>query len=505
MKGMLPVLFVVLLVMTPYTPASTAPATPNRLTIATLFAPTNAWALETDDAFVLARAGVCEMLVRVDFDGKVVPSLAESWRRVDGTTWEFKLRPGVTFHNGEPLTTQAVAGALDRIRKVPTLPRGFRADTMTAVQAVGDRTLTIQTGSPDALLPTRLSSPNMCILAPSAYRAGGLPSPVGTGTGPFVLKDVGRDSIKVIRSRNYWGGAVALEETTTLFVPDAGVRGGMVQTGEADVVTHVAIPQVPLLERDAKVTVVKVLQPRTVALYLNNSRPPFSDVRVRRAVQHAIDKKAIVTAVLEGIGQSAVGPFPTAERAWANAALKGYAYDPQRARTLLAEAGYRPGDLKLALWAYPARAEFVPMAEAVQKMLRDVGVVVDVRVAPYETLAPDVLAGRYDMFLLSRGHLVDVYDPEGFLTADYTCRGTFNLSNYCNPILDALLAQARTKNAAEARYNIYRQVQSILDDDAVSVFINHTVQIFAYNKKVQNYAPHLLEHYVLTPRLAVAK
>jgi len=109
--------------------------------------------------------------------------------------------------------------------------------------------------------------------------------------------------------------------------------------------------------------------------------------------------------------------------------------------------------------------------------------------------------GRYQLGPL----LVDVYDPEGFLTADYTCRGTFNLSNYCNPILDALLAQARTKNAAEARYNIYRQVQSMLDDDAVSVFINHTVQIFAYNKKVQNYAPHLLEHYVLTPKLAIAK
>lgn len=502
MRKVLVLLVAAVMIVTSW--ASAAPAL-KRLTVAesTEVRPSHAWALETDDVFHLSGTGVCEPLVKVDFDGRLVPNLAASWQRVDKTTWQFNLRPGVTFQNGQPLNAQAVITALNHIRSVPTLPRGFTAGTITSMSAAGDMAVIIRTGAPDTLLANRLSSVNTCILAPAAYKAGAEPSPFGTGTGPFILKDAGQDSLRLVKNKTYWGGPVHLDEVTWLLVPDGVVRAGMVRTGEADIADNIPISQVPILERDTRVVVVKQLAPRTVGLYLNMGRPPFTDVRVRKAIQYAIDRKAIVTAILERIGQPAVGPFTPVERAWLNTGLKGFPYDPQRAKALLAEAGYKPGELKFVLLTYPTRTELPPIAEAMQKMLKDVGIVAELQVKPL--VDDDALAGKFETLLLSRGHLLDVYDPEGFLTADYSCKGTYNLSHYCNPTVDALLARSRDANTAEARYNIYRQIQSIIvDEDAVTVFVNYSVTLVAHTKKVLNYRPHPSHHYTVTAALDIA-
>jgi len=504
MKGALVLLVAVLTAITSW--ASAASPALKRLTVAesTEVRPSHAWALESDDVFHLSGTGVCEPLVKVDFDGRLVPNLAQSWQRTDKTTWQFKLRSGVVFQNGQPFNAQAVITALNHIRSVPTLPRGFTSSTITSLSAAGDTAVIIHTGAPDTLLPNRLSSVNTCILAPSAYKAGAEPSPFGTGTGPFILKEASQDSLRLVKNKNYWGGLVNLDEVAWLLVPDGVVRAGMVRTGEADIADNIPISQVPILEKDTRVVVVKQLAPRTVGLYLNISRRPFTDVRVRKAIQYAIDKKAIVATILEGIGQPAVGPFTPVEKAWLNSGLKGYPYDPQRAKALLAEAGYKPGDVKFALLTYPSRAELPPIAEAIQKMLKDVGIVADLQVKPL--VDDDALAGKFETLLLSRGHLLDVYDPEGFLTADYSCKGSYNLSHYCNPSVDGLLAQSRDANAPQTRYNLYRQVQSIIvDEDAVTVFVNHSVTLVAHSKKVLNYRPHPSHHYTVTAALDITR
>ncbi|HET8998811.1 MAG TPA: ABC transporter substrate-binding protein [bacterium] len=504
MRRMLVLLVAVLMFITSWASAASPPL--KRITVAesTEVRPSHAWALETDDAEHLSRTSVCETLVKIDVDGRLTPGLAESWQRTDQTTWQFKLRSGVKFQNGEPFNAQAVITALNHIRSVPTLPRGFTANTITSVNAAGDMAVVIRTGAPDTLLPNRLFSYNTCILAPSAYKAGAQPNPLGTGTGPFVLTQAAQDVLKLMKNKNYWGGPVTIDEATWLFVPDGVVRAGMVRTGEADIANNVPVSQVPLLEKDARVTVMRSPDPRTVTFYFNVSRRPFTDVRVRRAIQYAIDKKAIVNSILEGIGQPAVGPFAPTEKTWLNSRLKGYPYDPQRAKTLLAEAGYKPGDLKFALLTYPSRAELPPTAEAIQKMLKDVGIVADLQVKPL--VDEDAVAGKFDTLLLSRGHLVDVYDPEGFLTADYSCKGTYNISQYCNPRVDAFLAQVRDARVPEARYNLYRQIQSVLvDDEAVSVFVYHPITIVAHDKKVLNYRQYPLTRYILTPTLDIAR
>ena len=482
---------------------------PTKFTVAAPFAPSNNGAIETDDSFLLSRAGVTETLIRIDFDGQVKPYLAESWSLRDDSAWEFELREDVSFHDGAPFNGESVVEALSYLHGVPNPPRGFTSDTLESVEAVESHTVVIRSGTLDVLLPTRLAGPTTAILADGAYesRGDGPPSPVSAGTGPFVVEDkISIESLAVARNEDYWDGVAAIDAGEVLYVSDGLVRSAMLETGEADFVRHLPVSQLPLFEDSGEFVVHRDQQPRTVTLYINNRKGPFSDVNIRKAAQHAVDRQAIVDSVLEGVGEPAVGPFAPAE-AWVNSGLAPYEFDPQASKDLLAEAGYGEGELKVSIWTYPSRAEFPAMSVAIHEMLNEAGFNAEIRLAPYGALVDDVFAGNFDMFLVSRGHLIDAYDPEGFFTADYSCESmdVSNYSNYCNAEVDALLEQARPLSDSQARYEIYREIQDILHEEAATVFINYTDQVFAYGDHVLNWQPHLLEYYMLTPQLDISQ
>lgn len=490
-------------------PASSEPVEPKRLTFG--FGqetyPMRGWTVDTDDAFSMAYIGILETLVKIDFDGQMVPNLAESWTMVDDLTWEFTLRKDVAFQNGEPFNAAAVIKSLEYVRNSPTPPRGISPTTFESVEATDDYTIVIKTASKDSLMPNRLTSPNTGILAPSAYTAESGPvDPFGTGTGPFILSEVvPEQSLFLVKNPNYWDGEVNLDEIEVLFIPDAQVRAGMLQTGEIDIDIHVPAEQVPLLEMDSSMTIYKVEYPRTTTLHLNMSRPPFNDLRVRQAVAHAIDTEGIVIATLENVAAPGIGPMAPSE-VWVNPDLVGYPYDPEKAKSLLAEAGIEEGSLTVGLWTYPTRANLPPTAVALQNMLSQVGINVEIRIAQYDPLEPDVLAGNYDMFIISRSHVTDNYDPEGFFTSDYSCEGSFNMALFCDEKFDALLAQARTLLDPNARYDIYRQLQTIIvDEQAAGIFLNYTMYIDGVRNNVLNFQAHPLERIMVTKDLDVTQ
>jgi peptide/nickel transport system substrate-binding protein len=389
----------------------------------------------------------------------------------------------------------------------PTPPRGITKDTFASVEASGDNKVVIKTATFDALVPNRLSSPNTGILAPSAYTAEAGPiNPFNTGTGPFILtKEVPDQSLEVVKNPNYWGGKVNLDSATILFVPDPQVRSGMLQTGEIDIDIHVPVEQMTTLEADSALKILRMQTPRTTTLHLNMSAKPFSDLKLRQAVAYALDKEAIVVATLEGVGAPAVGPISPSEP-WVNPDLAGYPYDPEKAKALLAEAGYKEGELTVGLWTYPARANLPLTAVAIQDMLAKVGINAEIKIAQYDPMAPDVLAGNYDMFIISRNHSLDTYDPQGFFSSDYTCKGSFNMDQFCDPNFDSLLAQATGMTDLNARYDIYRQLQKILvDDQCVGVFLNYTEIVDGIRSNVLNFQVHPAERYVLTAELDIAQ
>ena len=476
-----------------------------QLIINEVFWPNAGYAIETDDALPLSRWGIAETLVKIDFDGQMIPYLAESWTQIDETTWTFTLRSDVTFQNGESFNAAAVVTAFNHLLSAETPPRGFSPENIVSIEAVDETSLTISTVEPDVLMPNRLSAPSFAILAPSAYESDPT-TPFGTGSGPFILaEEVPEQSVTLIKNEAYWGGPVNLDEVLVLAAPDGDIRATMLQTGEVDIARHIPIPQIPLLETDPTLTLVRTAQPRTRTLYLNNVQGPLSDVQVRRAVLHAIDKQVIVDAILEGVGSVAAGPFASSE-AWVNSDLSAPTdtFDPDLARQLLTEAGYEEGELQIQIATYPSRAALPPSAVAIQQMLSDVGIASDVRIAPYSALEPEVLAANFDIFIASRSHLLDNYDPEGFLHADFSCEGSYNLSHYCNEEVDQLLAEARSTADSDARFELYRQIQTIIvEQDVVNIFLNYTEQIYGYRDGVLNYQPHPLEYYTLTPELDI--
>lgn len=476
------------------------------LIVTETFPPASGWAIETDDALVLTRAGVTETLIRVDFDGALQPWLAESWERRDDNTWAFTLRSGVTFHDGAAFNADAVAVSINYLLDSPTPPRGLTRDIVASVEAEDDLTVVFTTAAPDAVLPQRLTSPSTAVLSPSAYADGPTIDPFAGGTGPFVLVDeVPEQLIRLQANPDYWGDAPKVAEVEMQFVLDGDVRAGLVRTGESHIVQHVPVTQVPILEGEAGVAVDKTPIPRDMALYLNNSGGATADLAVRQAINHAIDRELIASAVLEGQDEPAVGPWPSWE-AWADPNVTEYAYEPETAQSLLAEAGYNEDNpLSLRLWTYVDRPGLADVAVAVQAMLGDAGISTELRVAEYAALEADVLGGEYDLFILSRSHLVDVYDPIGFLQADYTCDGGYNLSVYCDPDFDAAVAEAATLDDADARYALYGELAGILQDQAVNVFMTHSSQIDAYTDAVSGFRTHPLNHYLVTTDVSVAE
>lgn len=461
-----------------------------------------AWATETDDAFVLTTAGVGETLIRAGFDGEPEPFLATEWSRTGDLTWEFTLREGVTFHDGTPMDAEAVAAALTYLLNVEAPARSFNPTSIASVEASGDGAVVVTSTAPNALVPLYVASPNTVILAAKAYTSGGI-DPTEAGTGPFAITAQNLpQGFTLTRNDNYWGGDVALAGIEVQLVPDGATRATLLQTGEADIASTLPIPTIPLIEANGELTVVRGQLARTNSLYMNNSRAPLNDVRVRQAIQAAIDVDAIANQVLEGAVAPASGPF-AATAAWAPDGAAPIALDVDRAKSLLAEAGFDEGELQLSLWTYAARAELPDVAVAIQGMLADAGIVVEIRVADYSAMEGDVLGGNYDLFLLSRGYLTDINDPAGFLRADYTCAGTYNLSLFCDEAVDAQLKEAVSNEEPAARYAIYADIAAMLQENAVDVFLYNPQELAGTSGKVQNFKIHPMEHYLLTPELTI--
>ncbi|NMI01992.1 ABC transporter substrate-binding protein [Pseudonocardia acidicola] len=455
-------------------PAPSGVAVPDgELRIAFQFAPRSGYALDTDDAFVLSQIGSAETLVVAGPDGTAEPALAASWARVDPLTWRFELRPGVRFHDGSAVDAAAVVTALRWVTGVAAPPRALKG-TGLIMAADGAAAVRITTAKPDPILPLRLTSPNTAILAPAAYTGSGPPQVLGTGTGPMRLTATdGTQSVTLERNDAYWGGRPALAKVIGTFVPDPSARALSFRAGDVDIAQGLPEPAVLELSGTPGVDVQTVPAPRTVSLFMNQSAAPFSDIRVRQAVQKAIDRTALAEQALAGAAVAASELFGPAVP-WGSAEPPAPP-DVAAARALLAQSGYGPDNpLSVRLWTYPNRPELPVLATAVQAMLKAAGIDTQIRVADYSTQEAEVLGGRYDLFILSRSYLTDVPDAAGVLSSDYTCAGSYNLDRYCSPQFDGIVAGLPGASDTAARQKIFRAAAARLVADATGVPLVHS-------------------------------
>ncbi|MET0190078.1 MAG: ABC transporter substrate-binding protein [Pseudonocardia sediminis] len=470
-----------------------------QLTIAMQFAPGAGYGIDTDDALVVSQLGVSESLVASGADGVARPSLATEWSQTDPRTWRFVLRPNVTFQDGTPLNPAAVVKALTWVAGVSAPPRAIKGIGLTAA-ADGADAVTVSTTAPDPILPLRLSSSNTAILAPSAY-ASNPPKVQDTGTGPMRITAVnGTQSATLARFDGYWGGRPQLAGVTANYVSDPAARALSLRAGDVDIAQE--LPESSALEFTESNGFVNqtVASPRTDSLLLSQSAPPFRDIRVRQAITKAIDRTALGEQALAGSAVPASELFGPAV-AWGSQE-RPPAPDVEGAKALLAQAGYGPQNpLRVSLGTYANRAELPTLATAVQGMLRAAGVEATIQVADYDAKEPDLLAGRYQMYLLSRSYLLDVPDAGATLTSDYSCQGSYNINRYCSQAFDALIAPLATTTDPAARQEIFKRAAAQLNTDAVGVPLVHT-QANGVGSKVTGYTVDPLAKTLVTAGLA---
>ncbi|WP_405589424.1 ABC transporter substrate-binding protein [Streptomyces sp. NBC_01092] len=406
-----------------------------RVRVAMLQPPRSGLSPLSDDAFKLSRWSTAETLVKLDKAGDAQPALAAKWQQ-SGRTWTFEIRDGVTFHDGTKLDAKAVVRSLTKAATASPKPRILDGVDLTA-KAEDTDTVTVTTGTEDPLVPQRLSSPQLSVLAAKAYR-GKTVNPVGAGTGPFELTKVdGTASATLDRYDAYWGGRAESPGIDVKFVPDGTARAAALRSGEADIVEAIPVSQAAVLDQDL---ITEVPMPRTNTLYLNTGKGAFKNRALRAAARAAIDAEALVKGVYEGRADVAEGLLGPA-LPWA-AELRS----PVR-RTKAAE----PNGEAITIGTYTDRAEMPEVAATLQQQLQKAGFRVKLDVREYTNIEADALAGRFDAFVLSRATVLDSGDPAAYLYSDFASDGTFNLSQLTDKNVDAALKKASDTKVGDAR------------------------------------------------------
>ena len=485
------------------TQPSAAADTSQRIVVDNFRAPVANWAVESDAAYILSLSGCLETLTTYNqAEGKVLPSLATGWKQSSPLDWDFSIREGVKFQDGTDLTAESVVSALNHVLDAKVPARAFNRTMISSVTAVDARTVRVSTPAENPLVPYRLASVNTGILAPAAYKPEGL-DPFGHCTGPFTpVSEKAKQSLTLDRNENYWGGDVQLAGAEVRFITNGPTRAAQVQTGEADISLSIPVASLAALKADKGVSVLGADSPRTATMYMNNGRAPLDNVDVRTAIRDALDLDALAASVYEGAALPATGPFAPSEP-WAGEKQDKQQQDVEEARKLLAKAGYT-ADRPLEIIAIVERAEFADVAAVVQENLKNIGIPVTITSKEYASAEPDVMAGNYDMLLSQRNRLIDIADPIGFLTADYTCKGTYNLSHFCDAEYDRIIAEAAATVDTTERYKLYAEAGRILQDKAVNAWLVNEQATDATRTNVLNYVQDPLSRYVLTAKTAKA-
>jgi len=427
---------------------------------------------------IRAMVGVSmfDSLVGRDADNRIVPQLAESWRLVDDTTWQLKLRRGVVFHDGEPFNAEAVRFTFQRVldpeQKSPN--RANMAE-IGRVDVIDDYTVNLVSRQPYAPLINRLLDFPM---VPPKYTAekgnqGMALKPVGTGPYRFVelVKD---DRLVVEAFDRHWRGAPKIRRVIYKPIPEPFTRAAALRNNEVDLITTVPPSLARELERVGGLRVQRVPSSWIIYLGLNAFKKPLSDLRVRQALNYATDVDAIVKNVLEGSGRRLEGPL-TPQMFGYDASVKGYAHDPARARKLLAEAGY-PDGLEITLESPAGRYQGdKEIAEALGGQWQKAGFKPKVQVAEWGAYFKRYLGKQFqDVYLLGLGGPMQDGD-ELYNLVSSKGRGLY----YKNERVDALFDLGRGTMDAAKRRQVYRDLARAMVEDATWVFLLQQVDIYA--------------------------
>ncbi len=444
---------------------------------------------EFDAATGRITQNIYESLFRRGYDGKIKPHLAESYKLLDPLTWEFKLRKGVKFHNGEDFNAEAVKFTIERasdesIKPKPRLGEYYK--TFKSLEVVDPYTIRIRTIDPDPVMLNRLTALFGPMLPPKYIKEHGhdilKTKPVGTGPVKFIRWDKDEKLVLEVYD-NYWGPKIKAKRVIFKPIPETTTRIADLELGKADIVTDIPTDQIEALKRNPKVKMETGLSSRNIHIILNTVAPgPVSNKKVRQALQYAVDADTIIKTVLGGYGRRIATLF-IPEAFGFDPNIKPYPYDPKKAKKLLAEAGYPNGfeiDFDVPSGRYLKGEE---VAQAVAGQLQKVGI--NAKIQKYEwggyvkrwrarKFSPLALIGAGDEML----------DCDGLLTSRLITDANYG-GFYSSPQLDELIFKGRKTMDAQERLKIYSEAQKIIMEDCPILVLYQQPNIYGASRRIE--------------------
>ncbi|MCM3723319.1 ABC transporter substrate-binding protein [Solibacillus isronensis] len=436
-------------------------------------------------------------------DTTINPGLAKEWEvSEDGLTYTFQLQEGVKFHDGTDFNAEAVIKNINRWKGgkeedfyyFNSMFKAEGEDIIKDVTAEGDYTVVFTLSRPQAPFLKNLAMSPFGIGSPTAFEAAGDKfgdNPVGTG--PFKFTEWKRnDSITIEKFEDYWQeGFPKLDKVIFRSIPDNSARLNELMAGNIDLADGINPSDGKTVEGDSTLQLIERPSMNIGYLGLTNTRAPFDNKLVRQAVNYAIDKQAIVDAFFEGRAEVAANPMPSSISGY-NDAISPYPYDPEKAKSLLAEAGYDGKEIEL--WAMPVPRPYMPdgakVAEVIQKNLEDVGIPSKIVTFEWATYLEKAKNGEADAFML--GWTGDNGDADNFIYTllDKDNIGSNNYAYYTNEEVHSLLIQAQSETDENVRNELYKKAQEIIHDDAPWVPLAHSTPLLAAKAGVNGFLPH---------------
>lgn len=451
---------------------------------------------------------------------EVVPGLAESWEvSEDGKTVTFSLRQGVTFHSNTDFTPTRDFNADDVIytfnrQKDDEHPFNqvsggtweyfdgmSMPDLIESIEKVDDYTVVFKLTRPEAPIIANMAMDFASILSKEyadAMLEAGTPEMVNQapiGTGPFRFQAYQKDAIiRYLRHDDYWGDKAKVESLIFAITPDASVRYQKVQAGECHVMAYPNPAEVRAMQDDPNITVMEQEGLNVGYLAYNTTIAPFDNVNVRRALNMAIDKQAIIDAVFQDSGQIAKNPIPPTMWSYNEETIDD-PYDPEQAKAMLESEGI--SDLSMKIWAMPVQRPYNPnarrMAELIQEDFAKVGVEVEIVSFEWgEYLSRSRALDRDGAILL--GWTGDNGDPDNFLSVLLGCDGreNSNRAQWCHEPFEELIQQAKVLPTQAERQPLYEEAQVIFKEQAPWATIAHSVVFMVMRPEVEGYVVHPL-------------
>ncbi|MFC2949126.1 glutathione ABC transporter substrate-binding protein [Virgibacillus sediminis] len=449
---------------------------------------------DTPSADVLIN--IFETLVTQNENMELQPGLATEWEQVDDTTWEFKLQEGVTFHDGSAFNAEVVKANIDRILD-PELasPVAFMYNMITNVEVVDEYTVRFETEFPFAPLPAHLAHPGGLMVSQEQIEAdyeamengeepGSVINANPQGTGPFIFEEwQPGQSIKLVKNEDYWGENALLDTVTFKVVPEDLTRNSELQTGASHISNPLSPSDVEQMENAEGISVNRQESTSLAYIGFNANKEPFDDIKVRQAISMAIDKEEIIEGIYNGVGVPAKGPLAPGVFGY-DEDLNGLEYDPEKAKELLAEAGYEDG-FTATIWTNDDRQR-VDTATNVQAQLKEIGIELEVETLEWGAMLEQTANGNHEMMVFGWTNVTGDADNTMYPLFHSDNLGTAgNRTFVVDEELDGYIDEARQNPNQEERAELYSSAQERLVELAPMAYLLHQEYLLGVRDEVK--------------------